>query len=110
MSLTRWVVLDGSTRWVACSSLSKLWEVLMHREAWHAALHGVTKSWTQLSDWTELNWWEEKTTIPSQKEKGTVKHNKKTKQSKCYPELLPTLFFQKGRLKVVAVLFKGLPW
>ena len=33
-------------------SLSKLWEVVKDREAWHAADYGVTKGWTQLSDWT----------------------------------------------------------
>ena len=33
-------------------SLSKLWEMVKDREAWHASVHGVTKCWTQLSDWT----------------------------------------------------------
>ena len=34
--------------------LGRLWQLVMDREAWHAAIHGIAKSWTRLSDWTEL--------------------------------------------------------
>ena len=38
------------------TNLSKLWELAIDREAWGAAVHGITKSWTCLRNWTELNW------------------------------------------------------
>ena len=43
-------------KWSVYMNLGKCWEMVRDRESWHAAVPGATKSWTRLSDWTELNW------------------------------------------------------
>ena len=61
-------------------SLSKLWELVMDREVCRAAVHRVTKSRTQLNEWTELNWTEE----------ITLTSDTLLSHLACYPIILPS--------------------
>ena len=78
LSYPRMATMASPTRWTL--SLSKLQELVMDREAWRVAAHGVTKSPTRLSDWTEL-----------------MILNKKEQQIIATPLLPRTLQFKKGK-------------
>ena len=69
----RW--LGGIINWMVMC-LSKLQELVMNREAWHAAVHGATKSQTLLSNWTELKWtpWKKSYDKPRQHIKKQTRH------------------------------------
>ena len=81
----RW--LDGITDSMDMS-LSKLRELVMERKAWRAAIHGVTKSRTWLSDWTELNWTELKEQHFDQASKSKLETLYMYLKSLCFKECL----------------------
>ena len=76
----RW--LDGITD-AMDMNLNKIWEMGRAREAWHAAVYGVTKSWTRLGDWTTKNayviWWKR---AFIQSVEGVSKSTKRNKRDK----------------------------
>ena len=74
-------------------SLSKLWELAMHREAWRAIFLGVTKSWTWLSDWTELNW------------NTHTQKRKEWKEDQLWSMVLSDLGIWQGRPTISLIIF-----
>ena len=104
----RW--LDGITHSMDVG-LGELQELVMDREAWHAVVHGVTKSQTQLINWTELNWTEHCGRNWWQNASQTLAEMKVKREVLGKPAMLPSTKFYKNQvIRHLSVTDLPLPW